>query len=95
MGAKQIKERLHLRIEQADSKLLRVLDQFTETLFAEYHSDETSRLNDDEIIGYQVGSNKPILAGEADNIFEAIVDDVKQGNFIEIDDLIAKKSAKW
>lgn len=46
MGAEQIRERLHLCIEQADERLLRVLGQFAETLFEEYHS------GDSAIIGY-------------------------------------------
>lgn len=49
----------------------------------------------DEIIGYSIGGNKPILASEADDAFEAIVEDVKQDNYVEIDDLIAQRSSRW
>ena len=50
---------------------------------------------EDEIIGYRVGTNKPLLASEADDVFEAIVEDVKQGNYVEVDDLIAQRSTRW
>ena len=51
MGADLLKERLHLRIEQADPKILRVLDQFAETLFSEYYvGDEGQELSDEEIM---------------------------------------------
>jgi hypothetical protein len=50
---------------------------------------------EDEVIGYRVGTNEPLLASEADDVFEAIVDDVKQGNYVEVDDLIAQRSAQW
>ena len=51
--------------------------------------------NGDGIIGYQVGTNEPILASEADEVFEGIVEDVKQGNYVEVDDLIAQRSTRW
>ena len=50
---------------------------------------------DDEVIGYRIGTGEPLLASEADDAFEAIVKDVKQGNYTEIDDLIAEKSKRW
>lgn len=50
MTADLIKERLHLRIEQADSRLLRVLDQFTETLFAEYYPSLSPSDADEQIL---------------------------------------------
>jgi len=49
----------------------------------------------DEVIGYSVVTNEPILASEADNTFEAIVDDVKKGNYVDIDDLVAERSKQW
>jgi len=50
---------------------------------------------EDEVIGYRVGTNEPLMASEADDVFEAIVDDVKKGNYVEVDDLIAQRSARW
>jgi hypothetical protein len=50
---------------------------------------------EDEVIGYRIGTNEPLMASEADDVFEAIVDDVKQGNYVEVEDLIAQRSARW
>lgn len=50
MTVEAIKERLHLRIEQADEKVLRVLNQLAETLFAEYQSDESKPITDEQIM---------------------------------------------
>lgn len=49
----------------------------------------------EEVIGYNIKTNEPILASEADDAFEAIVEDVKKGNYVDVDDLIAEKFAKW
>lgn len=49
----------------------------------------------DDIIGYNIATNEPLLASKVDETFEAIVDDIKKGNFIEVDELIAQKSARW
>ncbi|OAV43416.1 hypothetical protein [Lewinella sp. 4G2] len=48
-----------------------------------------------EVIGYNIKNNEPILASEADDVFEKIVNDVKRGNYLDVDDIIAKKSAQW
>lgn len=50
---------------------------------------------DDSIVGYRVGTKEPILASEADEAFEAVVEDVKAGNYTEIDDLLKERSERW
>lgn len=73
-----------------------ILDRIDERFLAAVHAllqtyDQQSE--GDEVIGYRVDTNEPLLASEADDVFEAIVEDVKKGNYIDIDDLIAQKSA--
>jgi hypothetical protein len=80
--SQQILERIDERFLAAVHALLKTYDVQEETL-------------EDEVIGYSVVTNEPILASEADDTFEAIVDDVKKGNYIDVDDLIAERSAQW
>ncbi|PTM09125.1 MAG: hypothetical protein DA408_19090 [Bacteroidetes bacterium] len=75
-----------------------ILDRIDDRFLAAVHAllQTYDQQNDsDEVIGYSVGTNEPLLASEADDVFEAIVEDVKKGNYIEVDDLIAQKSARW
>ena len=78
--SQQILERIDERFLAAVHALLKTYEHQEKTL-------------EDEVIGYSVTTNKPILASEADDTFEAIVDDVKKGNYVDVDDLIAEKSA--
>lgn len=80
--SQQILERIDERFLAAVYALLKTYEHQEEAL-------------EDEIIGYSVVTNEPILASEADDTFEAIVDDVKKGNYVDVDDLIAEKSAQW
>ncbi|MEL7220615.1 MAG: hypothetical protein AAGJ93_04800 [Bacteroidota bacterium] len=75
-----------------------ILDRIDERFLAAVHAllqTYDQQNNEDEIIGYRIGTNEPLRASEADDVFEAIVDDVKKGNCTEIDDLIAQRSARW
>ena len=85
MSVDLIKERLHSRIEQADEKLLRVLDQFAETLFAEYH-------NDEEFIGYQAG--ELITVSELHAKINRAEEQIDKGEFLTIEQL-EKESDQW
>lgn len=49
----------------------------------------------EEVIGYNVVTKEPILASEADDAFEAIVEEVKAGNFVDVEELIADRSKQW
>lgn len=74
-----------------------LLDQLNDEFFAAVYSmlETYVRQQQEPIIGYKVGTGEPISAKEADEVFEAVVEDVKAGNYTEIDDLIAQRSAKW
>ena len=77
-----------------------ILERIDERFLAAVHAllktyDQEDQAAADEIIGYSVTTNEPILASEADDTFEAIVEDVKQGNFVDIDDLVAERSKQW
>ncbi len=76
-------------LERVDERFLAAVH----TLLKTYEHQEEALA--DEVIGYSVVTNEPILASEADDTFEAIVEDVKQGNYVDVDDLIAEKSAQW
>ncbi len=53
MGVDQIRERLHLRIEQADEKMLQVLDELAESLFKNYQSDALEQARQERIAAYE------------------------------------------
>ena len=63
MGIDQIKERLHLRIEQADEKLLSVLDELAESLFKNYQPDALEQARKEKITTYEA-SLKPMTKEE-------------------------------
>jgi hypothetical protein len=90
MGVDILKKRLLERIEQGGEQYIRILSAVSDALEAM----PKKEINDD-IIGYNIATNEPLLASKVDETFEAIVDDVKKGNFIEVDELIAQKSARW
>ena len=80
-------------VDQVDESFLSAVHAMMGTYVAKQEAQaETS---EDEIIGFRVGTNEPLLASEADDVFEAIVEDVKKGNYVEVDDLIAQRSARW
>lgn len=92
MGVDVMKEQLIERIQQGDEQLIRVLFAVSEALEKE---ESQADMADDEIIGYRVDTGQALRAEEADEAFEAIVEDVKKGQGTEIDDLIKKRSARW
>lgn len=92
MGVDVMKKQLLERVEQGDEQLVSVLFAVSEAL---EEAKPESEIGTEEVIGYRIGTNEPILADEANDIFEAIVEDVKSGNYVEIDELIKKKSARW
>ena len=95
MGADLIKERLHLRIEQADDKLLRVLDQFAETLFAEYHSDESNPITDEQIMAIPPSSKwRKISREELQTELDEANAEYERGEYITLEEL-EKESDRW
>ncbi|MEN0003402.1 MAG: hypothetical protein AAF798_04640 [Bacteroidota bacterium] len=51
--------------------------------------------NQSSIIGYRVVTGEPVYAHEAEQEFKQILDEVKQGDYITIDELIKERSAEW
>lgn len=76
-------------LERIDERFLAAVHALLKTY---EHQEETVT---NEVIGYSVVTNEPILSNDADDAFEAIVEDVKQGNYVDIDDLIAERSKQW
>jgi hypothetical protein len=74
-----------------------ILDRIDERFLAAVHAllQTYDQQDSDDVVGYRIGTDEPLLASEADDIFESIVEDVKKGNYIEVDDLIAQKAARW
>ena len=95
MGADSLKERLHLRIEQADSKMLRVLDLFTETLFAEYYTKESIGLNDEQVIASSPPVwAKPLSKEESLSDIKEGLEEYHRGEYITLDE-IDKEAQAW
>lgn len=80
-------------LKHLDDNFLAAVHAMVGTYVAKQRAAEAE--SGDEIIGYKVGTNEPVLASEADHVFEEIVADVKQGNYVDVDDLIAQRSARW
>lgn len=55
MSVDMIKEHLHLRIEQADPRLLGVLAELTESLFKTYQPDTLEAGREQRIAAYEAG----------------------------------------
>jgi len=95
MGVDLIKERLHLRIEQADEKLLSVLDQFTETLFAAYHNEDTQVITDEQIMAIPPSPTWRKLSREE---LRAELDEAnaeyERGEYVTLEEL-EKESETW
>ena len=79
-------------LENLDDNFLAAVHAMVGTYLTKQRDAETEER--DEIIGYQVGTNEPVLASEADEVFEGIVEDVKRGNYVEVDDLIAQRATR-
>lgn len=88
MSVERIKKRLLLRIEQADEKLLRVLDQFTETLFEEYFHNEGKDLSD----GWTKASPvppwaKPLSKDESIADLREALEEYERGDYVSLKEL--------
>lgn len=95
MSTELIKKRLYLRIEQADEKLLRVLDQFSETLFEEYHHGEGKELSDEEIMALPAPPwAKPLTKEESIADLRAALVEYEGGEYVTLDEL-DQEAEKW
>jgi len=95
MGVDLIKERLHLSIEQADEKLLRVLNQFVETLFEEYYAGEGKELSDEEIMALPAPPwAKPLSKEESIADLREALAEYERGDYITLEEL-DKEAEAW
>ncbi|GJM34078.1 MAG: hypothetical protein DHS20C18_30790 [Saprospiraceae bacterium] len=81
MGAEQIKEVLHLRIEQADEHFLRILHAMMEAYAAEHLQE------DDEVAAYEA-SLKPMTVEELIARSRASDEDIAAGRVYDIDEVM-------
>jgi hypothetical protein len=89
MSAEQLKERLHLRIEQADERMLRALDQFAETLFVEYYGTE-----EDITVLPAPPWAKPLTEEESVADLQEALAEYERGEYTSLDD-IDKEAEAW
>lgn len=92
MSATEMRSEVNTWLNDLDDSFLAAVHAMVGTYVAKRKAQVEAA--EEEIIGYRVGTNEPLLASEADDVFEAIVRDVKQGNYVEVDDLIAQRSAR-
>lgn len=85
MSTIEMREELHRLVDQVDETFLKALHALL-AAYAEEH---------DPILGYRVDTGEPVRASQAEEEFEQIVQEVKQGDYITIEDLIKQKSSKW
>lgn len=78
MDAAQIRERLHLRIEQADERLLTVLAEMAESLFKTYQPEAGKQSRQESIAAYEA-SLKPMAQEELIARAQASNEDIEAG----------------
>ena len=86
MGVDQIKERLHLRIEQADEKILQVLDELAESLFKNYQPDALEQARQERIAAYEA-SLKPMTKEELVARASASQADIEAGRIHDLEEV--------
>ncbi len=93
MDATTTKDLLHLRIEQADEKLLAVLAEVTESLFRSYQP-EAVEVTDPEhkLIGYQAG--EPLTTDELRAKINRAEDQIDRGEYLSPEEL-EKEAEGW
>lgn len=89
MSTDLLKERLHLRIEQADEKLLSVLDQFAETLFVAYHNDSNEEKERLARIAAYKANLKPMTKEELIARALASQEDIEAGRIHDLEEVKA------
>lgn len=93
MSIEQIKETLHLRVEQADESFLRILHAMTEAYAAEYLEEE--ELTDEQIMAIPPDPNwKPLTEEELMARLEEGSAQVEKGDYITLEEL-EKEIQEW
>lgn len=93
MDAGLIKERLHLRIEQADERLLKVLAEMTESLFKSYQPDalEQAESSLQETYAQHL---RPRTREEMTKEIEAAMADYERGDYLTLEES-SKEASSW
>ena len=89
MSTAQIKEVLHLRIEQADEKLLSVLSEMTESLFKNYQPESFKKNRQQRIDAYEANL-KPMTKKELIDRALASEEDIKAGRVHDMEEVKVK-----
>ncbi|WP_020535718.1 hypothetical protein [Lewinella cohaerens] len=93
MGVERIKERLHLRIEQADEQMLQVLVEMTESLFRTYQpqilKEKEADLNKD-----YTEHLRPLTREELTSEIEESMADYERGDYLPLDES-SKEASSW
>ena len=91
MGIEQIKETVHLRIEQADERLLRVMHAMTEA----YAAPSEALISDEMIMAIPLSPTwKPMTKAELRNEIEEADAEFERGKYISVEDL-EKEMEQW
>lgn len=93
MGVDLIKERLHLRIEQADEQILQVLAEMTESLFKTYQP-EALEISDTELAAKYKEHLQPLTREEITSEIEQSMADYQRGDYITLEES-SKEAASW
>jgi len=92
MGIDQIKERLHLRIEQADEKILSVLSELAESLFETYQP-QVLEQPEDKSKAY-AEQLQPLSRAEMTKEIEEAMADYERGDYLTLEES-SKEAASW
>lgn len=93
MGVEVIKKRLHLRIEQADEKILQVLAELTESLFKTYQPQVLEQPESDKSAVYAEHLS-PLSREEMTKEIETAMADYERGNYLTLEES-SKEVASW
>ena len=91
MSVEQIKETLHLRVEQADESFLRILHAMTEAYVAEYLEEE---ITDEEAAAILPPPSPRLTMKELIAEIEEADAEIDRGEFITSEDL-EKEMEQW
>ena len=92
MDATAVKDLLHLRIEQADEKILSVLAAMTESLFSVYQPEVVEEESEATVIGYQAG--EPLSVAQLKAKINIAEEQIDRGEYLTPEDL-EKEAEEW
>lgn len=92
MSIEQIKETLHLRVEQVDERFLRVLHAMTEAYAAEYLSEED--ITDEQVAAILPPAGPRLSMKELIDEIEEADAEIERGAFMTSEDL-EKEMEQW